>query len=113
MKKIVVDAQTGIQTEVNLTEDEIAIEQAEQKEWADGKFERSLNSLRKIRNDMLSQSDWTDLPNSPLADEKKLEWQSYREDLRNITNGLNTIEKIETKMQVEDGILINFPVKPN
>ena len=113
MKKIVIDAQTGIQTEIDLTEEEIVIEQAEQKEWSDNKLNRALNNLRNIRNDMLSQSDWTDLPNSPLTDEKKLEWQSYREDLRNITNGLNTIEKIETKMQVEDGILINFPVKPN
>jgi len=113
MKKIIVDAQTGIQTEIDLTEEEIAIEQAEINEWNDGELDRSLNNLRNIRNDMLVKCDWTDLPNAPLTDEKKLEWQTYREDLRNITNGLDTIEKIETKMKAENGILINFPTKPN
>ena len=31
---------------------------------------------------MLSESDWTDLPNAPLTEEKKLEWQHYRQQLR-------------------------------
>ena len=45
MKKIIVDAQTGIQTEIDLTENEISIEQAEINEWNDGELDRSLNNF--------------------------------------------------------------------
>ncbi len=43
-------------------------------------------SVRTKRNILLQESDWTQLPDSPLSDGKKLEWQSYRLNLRNITN---------------------------
>lgn len=32
----------------------------------------------------LSQSDWTQLPDSGLSMSKRLEWQAYRDDLRSI-----------------------------
>jgi Phage tail assembly chaperone protein len=38
---------------------------------------------RLRRNEALSASDWTQLPNSPLSDEKKAQWEAYREALRN------------------------------
>jgi hypothetical protein len=43
-------------------------------------------SVRTKRNILLQESDWTQIPDSPLSDGKKLEWQSYRLNLRNITN---------------------------
>ena len=112
MKKIIVD-ETGIQKEVDLTSEEIKEYKEREKIYNDGALDRSLNNLRRARNSLLLNSDWTDLPNAPLTDEKKTEWQSYRTKLRDLTNGLDTVEKIETKMKVEDGKFINFPTKPS
>tara|TARA_R100001086_G_scaffold227400_1_gene146520 strand:+ start:791 stop:1135 length:345 start_codon:yes stop_codon:yes gene_type:complete len=112
MKKIIVDA-TGIQKEVDLTPEEIKYNEEQNKIWEDGKYDRTINNLRLARNSLLLKSDWTDLPNAPLTDEKKLEWQNYRNQLRDITEGLNTIKKIETKMKVENGKFVNFPTQPS
>ena len=112
MKKIIVD-ESGIQKEVDLTPEEIKDVEERKKIWEDGLYDKTLNKLRLVRNDLLLKSDWTDLPNAPLTDEKKIEWQSYRTELRDLTNELDTVEKIEIKMKVEDGKLINFPIKPS
>lgn len=42
-------------------------------------------SIRQTRNQLLFQSDWTQLPDSPLSVEKQTEWQSYRQQLRDVT----------------------------
>lgn len=42
-------------------------------------------SIRNKRNYLLSQTDWTQLPDSPLSVEKQSEWQSYRQQLRDVT----------------------------
>jgi hypothetical protein len=47
--------------------------------------EEKWDAVRSQRNLKLYQSDWTDLPHAPLTDEKKSEWQTYRQDLRDIT----------------------------
>ena len=47
-------------------------------------YEENLNIFRIQRNDLLNKSDWTDLPNCPLSDSKKAEWQSYRQTLRDM-----------------------------
>lgn len=44
-----------------------------------------LNEIRDLRNRLLLESDWTDLPNSPLSETKKQEWLDYRQELRDIT----------------------------
>ena len=112
MKKIIVD-ESGIQKEVDLTPEEIKDVEERKKIWEDGLYDKTLNKLRLVRNDLLLKSDWTDLPNAPLTDEKKTEWQNYRNQLRDITEGLNTIKKIETKMKVENGKFVNFPTQPS
>ena len=38
--------------------------------------------VRMQRNGLLAASDWTQLADSPLADEKKAEWVTYRQALR-------------------------------
>ena len=38
--------------------------------------------MREWRNILLSQSDWTQMSDSPLTDAKKTEWATYREQLR-------------------------------
>ena len=43
------------------------------------------NIVRQDRNTRLQSSDWTQITDSPLTDEKKTEWQTYRTALRDIT----------------------------
>ena len=47
--------------------------------------EHNLNALRQLRQRYLQDSDWTQMPDSPLSEEKKTEWQTYRQALRDIT----------------------------
>ncbi len=44
------------------------------------------NFVKTNRNKLLYQSDWTQLPNSPLTTEKQQEWAVYRQQLRDITS---------------------------
>jgi len=52
------------------------------------------NDLRNKRDKLLQQSDWTQMPDSPLTEEKKQEWQTYRQALRDLpqTIDINNIE---------------------
>tara|TARA_R100001460_G_scaffold51865_2_gene90689 strand:+ start:176 stop:601 length:426 start_codon:yes stop_codon:yes gene_type:complete len=43
-----------------------------------------LEYMRTARNDLLSQSDWTQTTDSPLSAEKRTEWQFYRQQLRDL-----------------------------
>ena len=41
---------------------------------------------RVTRNKLLADSDWTQMNDSPLSNEAKTAWATYREELRNITD---------------------------
>lgn len=41
-------------------------------------------SNRSKRNDLLAASDWTQANDSPLANDKKIEWATYRTALRDL-----------------------------
>ena len=43
-----------------------------------------LGELRKLRNNLLLISDWTQAADSPLSDSKKAEWATYRQALRDL-----------------------------
>jgi hypothetical protein len=43
------------------------------------------DKVRIRRNKFLTVCDWTQLPDSPLTLEKKAEWTTYRQQLRDIT----------------------------
>jgi hypothetical protein len=58
------------------------------------------NVVRSIRNEYLKESDWTQLPDSPLTVEKKQEWVTYRQELRDVT------------LQ-PDPFNITWPIKPS
>ena len=64
-------------------------------------FEQSMIDLRHQRNNLLMESDWTVLPDSPIAD--KTAWQNYRAELRDLTNGLTTVEEVDA---------VIWPTKP-
>ena len=40
--------------------------------------------FRVLRNSYLKQSDWTQMLDAPLTDAKKVEWQTYRQALRDM-----------------------------
>lgn len=46
-------------------------------------------SNRDTRNQLLSDSDWTQMPDSPLTDEAKALWVTYRTALRDTTSHSN------------------------
>ena len=91
----------GIQVE--LTAEEIAQRDAEEQAWLEGAFDRAIADLRQRRNGLLSSSDWTQLPDTTLTNDEKTAWMNYRTELRNITNGLTTVEQVNS---------VAFPTKP-
>jgi hypothetical protein len=70
---------------VLLTDEEVASIEAEQQEWADGADDRAAAANRDTRNQLLSESDWTQIPDSALTDEAKASWVTYRTALRDLT----------------------------
>jgi len=56
----------------------------------ESEIQEELNSkwenIRNQRNLLLLESDWTQLADVSLSDEKKEEWKLYRQSLRDITN---------------------------
>ena len=84
---------------IDMTADEIATRQAEEKAWNDSAYDRSIAELRIKRNDLLSECDW--MANSDVA--MSDDWKTYRQELRDLPSGLDTVEKIEAK---------EFPTKP-
>jgi len=65
-------------------------------------FDIYIKNLRFDRNQLLKESDWTQMPDSPLTDAQKTEWQTYRQSLRDLTNGLTTQEEVEAVVFPEE-----------
>ena len=62
-------------------------------------FQNKLQILREDRNKLLADTDYYALFDVTMSDEMK----TYRAELRDLTNGLDTVEKIKAKQ---------FPTKP-
>ena len=88
---------------VVLSDAEIAQRKAEEDAWKAGAFDRAMSSLRARRNALLKESDYTVLQDSVLTAQKKSEWMTYRTNLRNLTQGLTTVEQVNA---------VSFPVPP-
>tara|TARA_R110000824_G_scaffold30031_2_gene99210 strand:- start:44 stop:331 length:288 start_codon:yes stop_codon:yes gene_type:complete len=84
---------------VQFTAEEEAARNTEEKAWADGQLNRDLFELRNKRNRLLSQTDFYALSDVTLADNMK----TYRQNLRDLTNGLDTVEKVAN---------VTWPTKP-
>lgn len=48
------------------------------------KDEEQGKNVRNKRNQLLSESDWTQLDDTPLTNDKKLAWATYRQELRDV-----------------------------
>lgn len=53
------------------------------------------DTVRGQRNALLSESDWTQISDSPLSDSKKTEWATYRQTLRDIPTAQSTVTDID------------------
>jgi hypothetical protein len=61
------------------------------------------SELRQFRDLYLMQSDWTQIADSPLTEEKKAEWNTYRAALRNVPAANSEATGLES---------INWPTPP-
>lgn len=62
-------------------------------------YDAKMSFARFERNKKLSESDWTQLPSSPLSDAKKAEWEIYRQALRDYLSVLS--ENLEAEFPAE------------
>tara|TARA_R100001082_G_C4353706_1_gene155789 strand:- start:788 stop:1006 length:219 start_codon:yes stop_codon:yes gene_type:complete len=68
-----------------------------------------LRIFRAVRNKKLVDSDWTQSPDSPLSEEKKKEWATYRQALRDLTKTV-TPKFIENSPKIDES---DFPKEPS
>jgi len=87
----------GITTEC--TAAEVAELDAMKAAWDSKAFDRAIADLRFKRNVLLSETDW--MANSDVTMSEAM--RTYRQELRDITNGLTTVEQVEA---------VVFPIKP-
>ncbi len=52
-----------------------------------------ITPIRHERNSLLIQSDWTQIADSPLTDEKKAEWATYRQELRDFPSTASKVSE--------------------
>ena len=87
-------------TRIELTSEELAEVTTRETEWNDGALDRALLALREKRNNLLAKTDW--MANSDVTMSSAM--TTYRQALRDITAGLDTVEKVNAKQ---------FPTKPS
>tara|TARA_R100000655_G_scaffold95161_1_gene136970 strand:- start:283 stop:573 length:291 start_codon:yes stop_codon:yes gene_type:complete len=85
---------------IEITGTELTQLEAKEKAWNDGAFDRSMADLRQKRNSLLQETDWWGASDNTMTAEQT----KYRQDLRDITNGLTTVEEVEA---------VEFPTKPS
>ena len=84
---------------VDMTPDEISAKQAEEATWNEIAFNKIIEELRSERNAKLAETDFYALSDLTMSDEMK----NYRQELRDLTNGLTTAEQVEA---------VIWPTKP-
>ena len=62
-------------------------------------------ALRRKRNFLLQESDWTQLPDCGLSNSKKTEWQTYRQNLRDLPASYNEGDLLENVVYPTDPTL--------
>ena len=87
--------------EVGLTEGQGIIEgsyQPNEYRIVDGeavvRTDNVLEILRNKRNELLKESDWTQVNDCPLSDSKKQEWATYRQSLRDLPSTNQSVNNI-------------------
>ena len=84
---------------IQFTAEEEATRDAEETAWSNGAFDRAMQELRAKRNSKLAETDWYANSDVTMSDDMR----TYRQNLRDITNGLTTVEDVNN---------ITWPTKP-
>jgi len=96
-------------TRIELTSDELAELTTRETEWSNDALDRALKKLREERDILLKETDYFALSDVTISSDMA----TYRQALRDITSGLDTVAKVNTKLETnEDGSWKNFPTKP-
>jgi len=82
-----------------ITRDMTAEEQAKFDARQVSQFDTAMKNLRNKRNNLLKNTDHHALSDQTLSDDMR----TYRKDLRDITEGLTTVEQVES---------VTWPTKP-
>ena len=85
--------------ERDMTEAEETQKTADTNNWNTNKVNIKLADLRIVRNNLLADTDHYALSDVTMTSEM----ETYRQALRDLTNGLDTVEKIAN---------VTFPTKP-
>ena len=85
---------------IEITGSELAQLEAKEQAWIDGALDRELEALRSKRNKLLAETDYFALSDVTMSSDMT----TYRQALRDLTSGLDTVEKVEAK---------EFPTKPS
>ena len=84
---------------IQFTAEEEAQRDQEEADWEAGAFDRAMADLRQDRNRKLAETDFYALSDVTMSEEMT----TYRQNLRDITEGLTTVEEVEA---------VEFPTKP-
>ena len=84
---------------VQFTAEEETARDAEEQAWRDGAFDRKIADLRQRRNSLLSATDFYALQDVSMTQDMT----NYRQALRDLPDGLTTVEDVEA---------VTWPTKP-
>jgi len=87
----------GVRSEC--TAEEVAELDAMKADWDSKAFDRAIAGLRFKRNQLLVETDYMANSDVTMSDD----WKTYRQALRDLPSGLDTVAKVEAK---------EFPEKP-
>jgi uncharacterized protein YukE len=85
---------------IDLTAEEISELNLRDQQYLDGALDRAIENLRQKRNSLLQETDWWGASDNTMSAEQT----QYRQDLRDIINGLTTVEEVNA---------VEFPTKPS
>jgi len=84
---------------IQFTAEEEAQRDVEEQTWNNGAFDRAIENLRVKRNRLLTETDFHALSDNTMS----ADMTTYRQSLRDITNGLTTVEDVNS---------VTWPTKP-
>ena len=84
---------------IQFTAAEETARDAEEATWESGAFDRAMADLRQRRNALLTATDFYALSDVTMS----ADMTTYRQNLRDLTNGLSTVADINT---------VVYPTKP-
>jgi len=66
--------------------------------------DKFIKEVRNFRNSKIASSDWTQLSDCKLSDEKKAEWVTYRQALRDVPANNSSVTDIDS---------VSWPTEPS